>query len=410
MLLLDLDRFKEVNDSLGHGVGDALLCQVAGRLHELLWPHHQVARLGGDEFAVVLSGTDAKGAVQIAEAVRGGLAEPVVVDGQRLHIDTSIGVATAVSPSVGRTELLRWADLAMYDAKNRQAGVAVWAGDADVTSDRLRRTEELRSALTGEDGTHSGRLVVHLQPQVALIPGKGAGRVVGAEALVRWDHPVHGLLGPAEFLPLAQTAGLLGRLADVVIDEALSWCSVWWAAGRRIPVSVNVTATDLHDATITGRIAAALTRQSLPGEALVVELTEETLMVDPVSARVILDSLRRQGIGVSIDDFGTGFSSLAYLHKLAVDELKLDRVFIKDLDEGASSLPIVRVALDLAHSLGLRAVAEGIESEATLRMLADLGCDIGQGFGICRPMPAEQMVAWLAENDPIPAVAGRLAP
>jgi diguanylate cyclase (GGDEF)-like protein len=399
MLLFDLDRFKEINDSLGHAGGDALLRLVAVRVRIALRSEDYIARLGGDEFAAVLPDTDVIDAVAVATAIRAALSAPFIIEESSLHVDASVGVATFPVPAATRSELLRCADIAMYQAKQDRTGVrAFTTKDLAPRPDRLRTVEELRGALTGDNQRRNGRLFVHLQPQVRLHPERAFGEAVGVEALVRWDHPVRGTLAPVAFLPLAETAGLLGPLADVVMDLALRSCREWWTSGHLVPVSVNLSAPNVQDPSMPGKIAAVLARHRLPGRALTVELTEDTLMVDPARARSVLDEIRQLGVTVSIDDYGTGYSSLAYLRDLAVDELKLDRAFTANLVGDETAASIVRTTVDLAHSLGLRLVAEGIEDAVSEQILAELGCDIGQGFHIARPMPSAEMLAWLDDR------------
>jgi diguanylate cyclase len=404
LLLLDLDRFKEVNDSLGHAAGDDLLVQVGQRFQAILGPTDVLARLGGDEFAVLLPDTDPVRAVRVAHQIIAALTAPFLVETIQLHVDVSIGAASAPVPAATRSELLRCADVAMYDAKAAGSGVAAYTrtGHED-TLDRLRTLEELRAALDPANRGEGGRLVIHLQPQLSLRPhGHGQPErpvVTGMEALVRWDHPTRGLLPPDQFLALADTAGLMGPLSSVVLDQALSACREWWAEGLHLPVSVNLCAANVHDTSLPAKIEGALDRHRLPARALVVELTEDAIMTDPARARTVLAGVRDLGVAVSIDDYGTGYSSLAYLRNLAVDELKLDRVFVADLLTDPASTAIVRHTVDLAHALGLRLVAEGIEDPVTAAMLAGFGCDIGQGFHYAHPMPPDVALEWLRSPD-----------
>jgi EAL domain-containing protein (putative c-di-GMP-specific phosphodiesterase class I) len=319
-----------------------------------------------------------------------------------LHVDASIGIGMAESDAVTRTELLRCADIAMYEAKTTRSGVMAYSGvDTSHSVDRLRTMQDLRLALRGENDR--GRLLVHLQPQTRL----ETGALIGVEALVRWQHPERGLLYPDAFLPAAETAGLMGPLAETVLDLSLSACRDWWRAGHPVPVSVNLCAANVHDLTLPEKISRALARHELPPRALVIELTEDSLMTDPARARAVLDRIRRLGAGVSIDDYGTGYSSLAYLRDLAVDELKIDRAFIANIAGSTSAVAIVRHTVELGHALGLRLVAEGIEDQDSARILTALGCDIAQGYHIARPMPAQDLLAWMQRHDtPTMTLAG----
>ncbi|SFP33155.1 diguanylate cyclase/phosphodiesterase [Geodermatophilus dictyosporus] len=386
LLLLDLDGFKEVNDSLGHSAGDELLRQVGPRLTPALRPGEVLARLGGDEFAVLLPGTDLETAADFAGVVDGLLRQPFPVGGIRLHVGVSIGVSTAPVPADDVQELLRCADVAMYAAKSGRTGVQVYVPDPGSDSgDRLRTMEELRTALVEDE------LIVHLQPQVAM----DDGRPVGVEALLRWQHPTRGLLSPAFVLPAAEQAGLLRPLTDAVLDRSLDAVALWWAE-HRVPVSVNLSAANVADLDLPAKVAAALGRRGLPPQALTLELVEDTLMADPERGRRVLGELRRLGVRTSIDDYGTGYSSLAYLRHLPADELKLDRSLTADVDRDERAAAIVRHTAALAHDLGLSLVAEGVEDLATGRRLADLGCDVAQGYAIARPMPVADFVGWLA--------------
>ena len=391
LLLLDLDGFKEVNDSLGHTAGDHLLRQIGPRLQPALRPGEVLARLGGDEFAVLLPEAGLDEAQERAERLRKLILQPFSVEDIRLHVGVSIGVATAPVPAATVQEMLRCADVAMYAAKSAREGVHVYVPDPHGGSgDRLRTMEELRVAL------QSDQLVVHLQPQISLTDE----RVVGVEALVRWMHPVRGLLSPADLLPAAEQAGLLRPLTDTVLELALTATARWWP-GERVPVSVNLAAANVNDLDLPSKVAAALRRHGLPPEALTLELVEDTLMADPERGRQVLAELRRLGVRTSIDDYGTGYSSLAYLRHLPADELKLDRSLTADVDQDRRAAAIVRHTVALAHELGLRLVVEGVEDSATGAALARLGCDIAQGYAIARPMPVEDFLAWLVTPRPL---------
>jgi EAL domain-containing protein (putative c-di-GMP-specific phosphodiesterase class I) len=305
-------------------------------------------------------------------------------------VGVSIGVSTAPVPAATVQELLRCADIAMYEAKSGREGVHVYVPDPEGgTGDRLRTMEELRTALENDE------LEVHLQPQVELHDGD----LVGAEALVRWRHPTRGLLSPAELLPAAEQAGLLRPLTDQVLELALAAAAQWWTK-RAVPVSVNLSAANVTDLDLPGKVALALARHGLPARALTLELVEDTLMADPERGRTVLGELRRLGIRTSIDDYGTGYSSLAYLRHLPADELKLDRSLTADVGGDPRAAAIVRHTVALAHELGLSLVAEGVEDAATAAVLADLGCDVAQGYAIARPMPVEEFLTWLATPRP----------
>jgi diguanylate cyclase (GGDEF)-like protein len=398
LLLLDLDGFKEVNDSLGHHAGDQLLRQVGPRLRGALRSGELLARLGGDEFAVLLPEAGLDEAHDRAQRLRELILEPFAVEDIRLHVGVSIGLSTAPVPAASVDELLRCADVAMYAAKTGHEGVHVYVPDPDGgTGDRLRTMEELRVALTDD------QLLVHLQPQVDLVDGS----VVGAEALVRWQHPTRGLLAPAQLLPAAEQAGLLRPLTDQVLELALAAAAQWWPA-QRVPVSVNLSAANVTDLDLPGKVAQALVRHGLPARALTLELVEDTLMADPERGRVVLGELRRLGVRTSIDDYGTGYSSLAYLRYLPADELKLDRSLTQDVDSDRRARAIVRHTVALAHDLGLSLVAEGVEDGTTAAALGSLGCDVAQGYAIAAPMPVADFLRWL--DRPLRPLLDRGAP
>jgi diguanylate cyclase (GGDEF)-like protein len=393
MLLLDLDRFKEINDSLGHAAGDQILLDVGDRLRSALRKEDVLARLGGDEFAVLLPDTTEWEGVRAGRSVIQALTDVFDIGTATLHVSASIGVATVSSETSGRGELLRCADVAMYEAKTSRVGVATYsAAGPSGGNDRLQlgTIEDLWSVLTAGD-SGAGRLAVHLQPQMALT----SRRIAGFEALVRWEHPTRGQLGPHSFLAAAAVAGLMGPLADAVLDLSLQACATWWRPDRELRVAVNFSAGNVHDNALPDKIAAAIERSGLPARALVVELTEDALLSNPQRAREVLDRIRALGVMVSIDDYGTGYSSLEYLHNLPVDELKIDRTFTAALRVDRDAVSIVRHTANLAHALGLRVVAEGVEDPNTLEEIAALGCDVAQGFWIARPMPVEQVLPWL---------------
>jgi diguanylate cyclase (GGDEF)-like protein len=388
LLLVDLDRFKEVNDTLGHHHGDLLLQQVAERLHGTTRDSDTVARLGGDEFAVLLPQiASVQDATAVADKLSAAIEAPFTVGGLTLDIDASIGVATYPDHATDADELLQRADVAMYAAKAAHAGYTVYDPTLDQHSPRrLGLLGQLRRALA------AGELVVHYQPKADV----RSARILGVEALVRWQHPEHGLLGPGEFIPLAETTGLIRPLTSFVLDAALRQCRAWLDAGRELSVAVNLSVRCLLDLTLPDQIARLLEDTAVAPERLVLEITESAIMTDPTRALEILNRLHTLGVQLAIDDFGTGYSSMAYLKSLPVHELKVDRSFVTHLRHSQSDAVIVRSTVDLGHNLGLRVVAEGVEDEATWQELATLGCDTVQGYYLARPMPAAELVAWLA--------------
>ncbi|MDQ1648743.1 MAG: diguanylate cyclase, partial [Frankiaceae bacterium] len=392
LLLIDLDRFKEVNDSLGHLLGDELLVQVAGRLRSTLHPDEELARLGGDEFALVIPAATLEQAEQAAVRLLDALTEPFHVEGLALHVDASVGVAVSPRHATDTTGLLRCADIAMYRAKYLRGRSAVYdAADDDPARQRLQTVEELRTALARD------QLVLHYQPQASLPDGQ----ISAVEALVRWCHPETGLRYPDTFLPLVEEAGLMAALTDRVLELALDQILTWQADGLPVlPVAINLSASSTVDTALPDRIAGALAVRDLPGNVLVLEITEQFLMADRARAHAVLTQLRQLGITISIDDFGTGYSSLAYLRDLPVDELKLDRAFIAPLADDARAANLVRSTVDLAHALGLRMVAEGVEDQTTWNELARYGCDHIQGYHLARPMPGPALTHWFQQRQP----------
>ena len=395
LLLLDLDKFKEVNDSLGHQVGDELLAEVSRRLDHALYPGDMLARLGGDEFAVVLDDADADTAARVAGRIRAAVAEPFALAGLSLQVDVSIGIA--VAPDHGRELglLLRRADIAMYGAKARRLGHLVFALGDDAASDAVLRTrDELRHALGSDE------LVLHFQPKVEL----DTGDVHGVEALVRWQHPTRGLLYPDSFLALVEDAGLMRSLTTVVLGLALDQVIRWRADGLLLEVAVNLSASSLVDVDLPQQVGRMLAERGLPASQLKLEITEEFLMADHARARTTLELLQAEGVRIAVDDFGTGYSSLAYLRDLPIDELKLDRSFVMPMTDDHRASALVASTIALSHSLGLRMTAEGVEDGATLERLRDLGCDEAQGYHLSRPLPGDDLGRWLRALRAAPAV------
>jgi diguanylate cyclase (GGDEF)-like protein len=396
LLLLDLDRFKEVNDSLGHHAGDDLLRQVATRLTECVHGTDDfLVRLGGDEFAVLLLDTGLEGAEAVATRIRDSLEPPFFVDGVTVRVDASIGISLIPDHGDEVTVLLRRADIAMYQAKGTRSGYVVYSSTVDNMEgeDRLRTLEELRDAI------HERHLVVHYQPKVDA----RTLSVSGVEALVRWQHATRGLLYPDSFLPLAEDSGLMRELTLAVLEQSLDQVKEWHDAGRDLTVAVNLSASSLVDSELPGQIWKILFDRQLPATALELEITEDFLMGDRERARAILSQLRRLGIRVAVDDFGTGYSSLAYLRELPIDELKLDRSFVSPMSEDPRAAAIVRSTIELAHSLGMTLVAEGVEDEATAAQLARSGCDEAQGFFFSKALPPRELESWIDGHVPLVA-------
>ncbi|MDY7526564.1 putative bifunctional diguanylate cyclase/phosphodiesterase [Cryobacterium sp. 10C2] len=389
LLLLDLDRFKEVNDSLGHDVGDELLVQVGTRLTSHVRGTDLVARLGGDEFAILLADAGEAEAVIVAGTLREALARPYLLEGITLQTTVSIGIALYPSQALDLTGLLRKADMAMYKAKASRSGHRVYdTSDDSHGAARLRTLQELRVALAER------QLELYYQPKVDL----ATGAVRGVESLVRWNHPVRGLVQPGDFLSIVEEAGLMNAMTEQVLDMALDQAAVWHSRGADLTVAVNLTASALVDAELPERTAAMLADRGVPASALILEITEEFLLEDRARTTAILTRLRAGGIRIAIDDFGTGYSSLAYLRDLPVDELKLDRSIVSPMKDDPRAAALVSSTIELAHSLGLTMVAEGVEDAEVYADLARYGCDEAQGFHMSRPMPAGELDRWLAER------------
>jgi diguanylate cyclase (GGDEF)-like protein len=398
LLLLDLDRFKEVNDSLGHHAGDELLRMVSARLrHAVPAADSMLVRLGGDEFAVFVLDAGQDAAERLAMTVREALATPFVLEDVTVSVNASIGVSVAPQHGTEMSSLLRHADIAMYRAKAHRTGHSVYfRTEADQDGrDRLQMIDELRTAIA------SRALTLHYQPKVET----ARFAVVGVEALVRWHHPSKGLLLPGAFLPMVEDSGLMHEMTVAVLEQSLDQVKAWAAVRRRLPVAVNLSASSLVDIELPQRVARMLAERDLDASLLKLEITEDVIMSDRARAREILDRLRAVGVEVAVDDFGTGYSSLAYLRELPIDELKLDRSFIATMCAEERSRAIVQSAIDLAHSLGLRMVAEGVEDEATARQLSDAGCDEAQGFYFSRALPTDEFEVWFRRYETMSATA-----
>ncbi|MDQ1705115.1 MAG: hypothetical protein QOF18_1481 [Frankiaceae bacterium] len=389
LFLLDLDRFKEINDTLGHQVGDALLERVGRRLASTVRPEDMVARLGGDEFAILVEGLDdPRVAMDLAELVRSALGAPFRADGMSFEIEGSIGVAIHPEHGADFETLLQRADVAMYVAKDRNTGIEVYSAETDRHSTlRLGMLAELRAALDNHE------LELHYQPKADL----RTGDVMGVEALLRWRHAERGMVPPDEFIPLAEQTGLMRHITQFVVDEALRQLSLWWKSGLRVQVAVNVCARDLYDRDFAAFLRSRLDHHGVPPRALMIEVTESVLMADPARAASTLLSLADLGVGVSLDDFGTGYSSLVHLKRLPVSEVKIDRSFVMRMDVHDDDAAIVRSIIELATALGLRVVAEGVETRESWDRLAVYGCDAAQGWYLAKALPAAEVTKWMAE-------------
>ena len=383
---VDLDRFKEVNDSFGHDVGDSLLTLVGARMRESIGGEVLLARLGGDEFGLIMPGVGRDRAAAVVGGVLGALREPFVLPEVDLHVDASIGIAVSPVDGTDRSTLLRRADVAMYAAKTGHGGPVFATGLDDHARARLTTLEELRA------GLDRGELLLHYQPKVTV---DAAARVVGVEALIRWQHPVRGLVYPDAFLYTAQSADLMGRITTVVLDLACRQSRAWHDEGLPVPVAVNLSVSDLRDRSLPEQVGELLRRYGLPPTALELEVTESVLMTDADDALAQLGRLRDMGVRLAVDDYGTGYSSLSYLRVLPVDDLKLDRAFVSRCVSDPRSAAIVHSTVQLAHSLGMHIVAEGVEDADIFERLREYGCDLAQGYGIARPQDATATTAWL---------------
>jgi diguanylate cyclase (GGDEF)-like protein len=398
VLLVDLDGFKEVNDTLGHHVGDSLLRQVGDRLRDGLGDV-TVARLGGDEFAIVSPIGDRVDAEALGERILALLRQPFALQDLPFHIEASVGSALYPEHAEDLDTLLQRADVAMYIAKERGTGYETYSTTHDRYSPRrLALLGELRRAVDQEE------LVLHYQPVANL----KTGEVRSVEALVRWNHPEHGLLQPAEFIPLAEPTGIMGALTRKVLDLALAQTRAWHERGMPITIAVNVSARNLHQTELANDVADLLEKWQVPASAVQLEVTEGVVMSDPRRATEVLRGLKSLGVETTLDDFGTGYSSLTYLKRLPVTTLKIDRSFVMDMATEDEDAAIVASTIELARSLGLRVVAEGVENATVWQQLTDLGCDFAQGYYLSRPIPAEQMTRWLqahAARCSVPPVA-----
>jgi diguanylate cyclase (GGDEF)-like protein len=396
VMILDLNGFREVNDTLGHEQGDAVLVEVGRRLRAAVDPSGVVARLGGDEFAVLLRTGDEDAAVRVGRKVLRALEHPIALGEVEIEVGGSLGLALAPAHAREPAALLKRADIAMSDAKASVGRLRVFEPDLDSDDPRrLLLVSELRSAL------NLGQVEVHVQPQGSL----ATGETVSVEALARWHHPDLGFIPPDEFIPVAERSGLVGPLTTQVLDRSLAAVAQWRRQGRDLGIAVNLSTRSLHDTDLVEEVARLLRRHGVPAARLTLEVTESSVMADPTRAIAILHQLRGLGVRLSVDDFGTGYSSLSYLKSLPVHEIKIDRSFITNLATQPEDVAIVRAIVDLGRHLGLDVVAEGVEDQPTWDLLASMGCDLVQGWHLSRPMPVDRLVPWL-ESGTDPARPG----
>lgn len=390
LLLMDLERFREVNDTLGHGRGDSLLQQVGLRLHSALFTPDTVARLGGDEFGILLPRLAATEDVKLViKKIQDFLQAPFMIDGIPIAVEASIGVATMPEHATDADTLLQRADIAMYRAKRMATGYALYAPDYDRHSpDRLGLMAELRDAI------EHNQLTLHFQPKV----GVASERVVGTEALVRWKHPRHGLLAPDRFIDIAEPTGLMMPLTRWVLTEALNYCQEMRSDGLGLQVSVNLSARSLHDSRLPEMVEQTLAKTGAEPRQLMLEITESAIVLDPRRAEETLIALSRMGIKLSIDDFGTGYTSLASIKRLPIDEIKIDKSFIASMLSDKDEAVIVHSIIDLGHNLGLTVVAEGVETREVFDALAVFDCDQAQGYFISPPQACDSLRRWFPSS------------
>jgi diguanylate cyclase (GGDEF)-like protein len=395
LMILDLDRFKEVNDTLGHHNGDLLLKQIGPRLATALRESDSIARLGGDEFGVLLPQiSDEDDAIAVAEKIRQALRDPIAINGITLDLAATVGIAVYPEHGDDVETLLQRADVAMYLAKEDHSGCQIYVAERDEYSPaRLALVAELRRAIDQEE------LLLHYQPKAEL----QSGHVVGVEALVRWQHPERGLLFPDEFVPLAERTGLIKELTLCVLEAALCQLRAWQESGLLLSVSVNLSARDLLDSQLPETVEQLLRKYELPPDRLELEITESVLLADPMRTRLVLNRLSAMGVELAIDDFGIGYSSLAYLKRLPVKQIKIDRSFVMNMERDENDAVIVRSTIDLGRNLGLMVVAEGVESETVWSDLAGLECDLAQGYYLSRPIPAQELTDWVRERADAPS-------
>lgn len=387
---VDLDRFKAINDTLGHDVGDMVLQEVARRIQGVLRETDTAARMGGDEFALLLPGiSDMKAAAIVAQKIVEAATKPIVIRGNTLDVGASIGIAIAPQHGEGGDELMRRADAAMYEAKQTRGSYSFFRSDLEtLVQARNLQLTELRRAIANDE------MVIHYQPKIDFV----THAVSGAEALVRWQHPTRGMILPDEFIPLAEKSGLIKRLTPLVLKKALAQCAIWRRAGLNLTIAVNISTINLQDEGFSVRVAELVKELNADASWLELEVTESAIMSNPLLAIANIKVLSEMGAQISIDDFGTGYSSMTYLKKLLVAKIKIDKSFVMEMSTDKNDSVIVQSTIDLGHNLGMKVVAEGVENAESWARLKELGCDAAQGYYMSRPLSAEKFSEWLTHS------------
>lgn len=388
VLHVDINRFTQVNETLGHEVGDSVLREVSQRMTGILRDSDFAARLGDDEFGIVLPTTDSeRGAQIVARKIIEAVEAPYNIGGHRLLMGVSVGIALYPEHGADSRSVLLQVQRAMQEAKQSGGGFVSSSSEQGTESaNRVLLAGDLREAIEND------QLVLHYQPKLEI----SSAKVIGAEALVRWQHPNDGLIFPDDFIPIIENTGVINSLTHSVMDSALAWVGKWHKQGRELTVSVNLSPRSLHDADLPDRVLRTLAENEVPASALMLEITESAIIIDAEKAMKVVTELSQMGVGIAIDDFGTGYSSLAYLRRLPADEIKIDKSFVLNMDESADDASIVRSVIDLAKNLGKTVVAEGIENTDVWHILRGMDCDAGQGYHISRPIPADSFDEWLS--------------
>ena len=386
VLSMDLDRFKEINDSLGHFYGDFLLQQVAERLAAAIRESDTLSRFGGDEFTMVLPGANVEKAITVCRKISEGIDKPFMIEGHNITVGISIGIALYPDHGQDSETLIQRADIAMYEAKRNDVGYAVFKPSQDDSAwKRLLMIGELRDAIAKE------QFILHYQPKIST----SGGHIIGVEALIRWQHPERGEIQPDKFIPLIEEAGLSKHLTNWVLDHALQQSAQWKKNGVNIAMSVNLSIKNLHDFDFPKDVERLLNKWQIDPHQLFLEITESCMLVDPDRVSKVVEKLKEMELNLSIDDYGTGYSSIAYLREFPAKEIKIDKSFIIDMINNHDNAVIVKSTIDMLHTIGCKVVAEGVEDEQTMKLLNDLGCDSVQGFHICRPLSVSKLHLWM---------------